>query len=74
MCYCMGTPLRRAFRPDGGGCKTGVRARRAGLQIGGGYAPTGRHAGRSPDRADAMVWALTELLLKPRPEPGVRGL
>lgn len=31
--------------------------------------------GRSPDRADALVWALTELLLRgPRREPGVRAL
>jgi phage terminase large subunit-like protein len=37
---------------------------------GGGYA----RPGRSPDRADAMVWALTELLLgKARVEPAVRG-
>lgn len=32
------------------------------------------HAGRSPDRADAMVWALTELVLRAPPEPRVRGL
>ena len=31
--------------------------------------------GRSPDRADAMVWAFTELMLKPaRAEPRVRAL
>jgi len=31
--------------------------------------------GRSPDRADAMVWAMTELLLeRPRAEPRVRLL
>ena len=29
---------------------------------------------RSPDRADALVWALTELLLGRRGEPGVRIL
>ena len=30
--------------------------------------------GRSPDRADAMVWAVATLVLdKPRAEPGVRG-
>ncbi|HYD38976.1 MAG TPA: terminase family protein [Allosphingosinicella sp.] len=28
----------------------------------------------SPDRADAMVWAMTELFAKPRPEPRVRLL
>jgi phage terminase large subunit-like protein len=43
----------------------------AGLTIAGGY----EGPGRSPDRADAMVWALTELLLKPkRREPRVRFL
>jgi phage terminase large subunit-like protein len=42
----------------------------AGLVIGGDY----QGPGRSPDRADAMVWALTDLLLRPRREPGVRGL
>ena len=42
-----------------------------GLLAGGQY--TG--PGRSPDRADALVWALTELLLeKPKVEPRVRGL
>lgn len=30
--------------------------------------------GRSPDRADAMVWALTELMLGRRGTPGVRSL
>ena len=30
--------------------------------------------GRSPDRADALVWALSELLLRSRREPGVRTL
>ncbi len=30
--------------------------------------------GRSPDRADALVWALTDLLLGTRGEPSVRGL
>ncbi|MBL0914165.1 MAG: DNA-packaging protein [Sphingopyxis sp.] len=41
-----------------------------GLQIGGGYAGPGR----SPDRADACVWALAALLegLKMGREPGVR--
>jgi phage terminase large subunit-like protein len=41
-----------------------------GMVRGGGYAGPGR----SPDRADAMVWALTELLLgKERVAPAVRG-
>ena len=43
----------------------------AGLMIGGDY--TG--PGRSPDRADALVWAMTELMLGPRARrPGIRGL
>jgi phage terminase large subunit-like protein len=33
-----------------------------------------RGPGRSPDRADALVWALTELMLKRRAEPSVRML
>ena len=41
-----------------------------GLQIGGGYSGPGR----SPDRADAMVWAMTELMLGSRGVPAVRGL
>ena len=37
---------------------------------GGGY----RGPGRSPDRADAMVWAMTELMLgRERAAPSVRG-
>ena len=39
-----------------------------GLTAAGGYVG----AERSPDRADAMVWALTELIAKPAPEPHVR--
>ncbi|HEY0411917.1 MAG TPA: terminase family protein [Allosphingosinicella sp.] len=43
----------------------------AGLTIGGGY----EGPGRSPDRADAMVWAMTELMLgRRRAEPRVRRL
>jgi phage terminase large subunit-like protein len=41
-----------------------------GLRIGGGY----EGPGRSPDRADACVWALTELLGKPVAKVGVRVL
>jgi len=40
----------------------------AGLVLGGDY----QGPGRSPDRADAMVWAMTELLRTPR-SPAVRG-
>ena len=43
----------------------------AGLGVGGRY----EGPGRSPDRADAMVWALTELMLgKRRAEPRIRRL
>ncbi|WP_293874146.1 MULTISPECIES: terminase family protein [unclassified Sphingomonas] len=41
-----------------------------GLVAGGGY----QGPGRSPDRADALVWALTELCLGRRGAAGVRGL
>lgn len=41
-----------------------------GLQAGGGY----EGPGRSPDRADACVWALTELMLRTRGAAKVRAL
>jgi len=41
-----------------------------GLVAGGGY----QGPGRSPDRADALVWALTELMLGRRARAGVRTL
>lgn len=41
-----------------------------GLTAGGGY----DGPGRSPDRADACVWAITELMLRRPGEAGVRGL
>ncbi len=41
-----------------------------GLMVGGGY----EGPGRSPDRADALVWALTELMLGKRGAPCVRQL
>ncbi len=42
-----------------------------GMVLGGGYAGPGT----SPDRADALVWALTELMLKASPgRPGLRSL
>ncbi|KLE34471.1 DNA-packaging protein [Aurantiacibacter luteus] len=40
-----------------------------GLMTGGSY----EGPGRSPDRADALVWALTELMLGKRGAPRVRG-
>jgi phage terminase large subunit-like protein len=39
-----------------------------GMTPGGYFGP-----GRSPDRADALVWALTELMLRRQGEPRVRG-
>ncbi|MBD59639.1 MAG: ATP-binding protein [Citromicrobium sp.] len=41
-----------------------------GLIVGGGY----EGPGRSPDRADALVWALTELMLGRGGRPRVRGM
>ncbi len=41
-----------------------------GMLVGGTY----EGPGRSPDRADALVWALTELMLGRRSEPSVRML
>ena len=41
-----------------------------GLVMGGGYVGPGR----SPDRADALVWGLTELMLGRRAEAAVRGV
>jgi len=41
-----------------------------GIMAGGGY----EGPGRSPDRADALVWALSELMLGRKAEPRVRGL
>ncbi len=38
------------------------------------FGPDGLSSGRSPDRLDALVWALTELMLRRRGEPQVRHL
>ena len=38
------------------------------------FGPDGLSDGRSPDRMDALVWALTELLLRGTAEPRVRGV
>lgn len=38
------------------------------------FGPNGLSAGRSPDRLDALVWAITELMLRGRGRPGVRPL
>ncbi|PZU11763.1 terminase family protein [Sphingomonas sp.] len=52
------------------GAFTALEDEMAGLLLGGGY----EGPGRSPDRADAMVWAITELLLGKKTRPGVRSL
>jgi phage terminase large subunit-like protein len=38
------------------------------------FAGDGRVGGRSPDRLDALVWALTDLKLTPLARPGIRTL
>lgn len=38
------------------------------------FAPAGLSSGRSPDRLDALVWALTHLMLERRIEPRIRML
>ena len=51
------------------GCFPELEDELAGLTYGGGY----QGPGRSPDRADAMVHAMTELV-RPRAEPRIRAL
>ncbi len=38
------------------------------------FGPSGLSSGRSPDRLDALVWALTHLMLGGRGRPRVRGM
>jgi phage terminase large subunit-like protein len=38
------------------------------------FGPGGLSSGRSPDRLDALVWALTNLMLAPRGRPRIRGM
>jgi phage terminase large subunit-like protein len=38
------------------------------------FAADGLVQGKSPDRLDALVWALTELILDAPPRPAVRML
>ena len=38
------------------------------------FGPEGLSSGRSPDRLDALVWALTALMLEGAGEPRVRGI
>ena len=37
------------------------------------FGPDGLFGGRSPDRLDALVWALTELMLNERRDPRIRS-
>ncbi|TXM83714.1 ATP-binding protein, partial [Methylobacterium sp. WL122] len=37
------------------------------------FGPDGLSSGASPDRLDALVWAVTHLLLAPRAEPRIRS-
>lgn len=52
------------------GCFPQLEEQLAGMIAGGDY----EGPGASPDRADAMVWALHALMLKPAPVPGIRRL
>jgi phage terminase large subunit-like protein len=52
------------------GCFPALEDELCGLVIGGGY----EGPGRSPDRADALVWALHELMLGRRGQAAIRGL
>jgi phage terminase large subunit-like protein len=53
------------------GCFDTLEEQMTGLVLGGDY----MGKGRSPDRADAMVWAMTELMLGPvAPVPRIRSL
>lgn len=38
------------------------------------FGPEGLSSGRSPDRLDALVWALTALMLEGGGEPRIRGV
>ena len=38
------------------------------------FGPDGLSSGRSPDRLDALVWAVTALTFGARPQPRVRFL
>ncbi len=45
-----------------------------GLMTGGEYVSPSQGAGRSPDRADALVWAMTELMLGRNARPSIRRI
>jgi phage terminase large subunit-like protein len=62
--------LFEAGRAKFAGCFPELEDELCGLVTGGGF----EGPGRSPDRADAMVWAMSELMLgKPRAEPRIRS-
>ena len=60
--------LYEAGRVRHGGVFAALEDEMCGLITGGGY----EGPGRSPDRADALVYALSELMLNPAAEPRVR--
>ncbi len=69
---CRADPVRAQFetgKAKFAGCFPALEDQLCGLTLHGYEGP-----GRSPDRADAMVWALAELLLGPDRRPAVRGL
>lgn len=59
--------LYEAGRVRHAGLFSALEDQLCGLMGGGEY----HGPGRSPDRADALVWALTELMLNPKPAPRV---
>jgi phage terminase large subunit-like protein len=62
--------LYEAGRVRHAGAFAALEDEMCGMIAGGGY----EGPGRSPDRADALVWALSELMLGRRGEASVRGL
>ena len=59
--------LYEAGRVEHGGLFPALEDQLCGLMAGGGY----EGPGRSPDRADALVWAMTELMLARRSRPRI---
>ena len=62
-------PCSRAGEAQFAGRFPALEDELAGLTSAGGY----EGPGRSPDRADAMVWAMTELMLRAPPSRGCAG-
>ena len=63
-------PSRWRHSTSRGGCRHVGRLPRAG----GRDVHADRRGGSSPDRLDALVWAVSDLMLQRRPEPRVRDL